>query len=899
MSDVRDRGARHGERGDSQWSEGPTISSRERISDLDSEGDSEGDAEEDADGDPGRTRSAQVVRHEPKARGRRGSAARDADAQRSADASDDARSGSAARPSGSSATLMGARAQTPEPAPEQADLYREMLESAPVATALLDRAGLITGCNKAFADLIQVPASAVAGEPLLGWLARASGREGFGRAFIGLRDKEPGRGFVLDLAIRPHLGPVVDCVVRSTRLSTGHVSVTCQRASTKAVSPEAELGLAVTRSLDALDQGVLLVDPDGKVVHQNPAAVKLLGDGLAGRSFLELADPASVHNLTRALHVARSGSWQGEVDLRRLDGEPLPVELSLAAGTGPAVVLLRDLRERRRRAFEARLAGQVDRCLVAAADPRSSVMDACAALASGLGAARVSMVVRHRGAWERWALHGEAPQRAVPLSGREPPPQWATGEHVETTEELDGDVISVFGPPAPGTRPREDAVRVLLRAPAGLVGHLLLTPGAQEWDARDQTLIAGLAAQIALGLANGLLTLETRELAAYQAMVLDQGSVLIDSLDAEGRVVTWNRAGEEVLGVPAAQAVGQRFGIEVAPAVEAEQWEALWTELSEKGTVARQITLLAADQREVPMHVEGRLLRDAVDESPDALGGMPAAGRAAATSPDGAEGGSEGGTVRGAVLVGLDLTERRGLERQILKSQKLAAVGLLAAGIAHEINNPLSGVVGYSKLLLEKPLPDPIRERVQKIADSGERCRKIVEGVLLFSRQQDGGVRRKVDLRTLVDRVIAIGEYQWRMHNVRVIREADESVEIMADADQLEQVLLNLLSNAVDAMPHGGAIRVSLRRLADASACLSVADEGHGIPEEIQARIFDPFFSTKEIGKGTGLGLAISYGIVQDHGGDIVVQSTHGRGAEFVVTLPAQGDPPTPSEASA
>ena len=259
----------------------------------------------------------------------------------------------------------------------------------------------------------------------------------------------------------------------------------------------------------------------------------------------------------------------------------------------------------------------------------------------------------------------------------------------------------------------------------------------------------------------------------------------------------------------------------------------------------------------------------------------------------------EGTAVRGAVIVGLDLTERRGLERQILKSQKLAAVGLLAAGIAHEINNPLSGVVGYSKLLLEKPLPDAIRERVQKIADSGERCRKIVEGVLLFSRQQDGGVRRKVDVRTLVDRVIAIGEYQWRMHNVRVMREADDSVEIMADADQLEQVLLNLLSNAVDAMPHGGAIRVSLRRLADGSACLSVADEGHGIPEEIQARIFDPFFSTKEIGKGTGLGLAISYGIVQDHGGDIVVQSTPGRGAEFVVTLPAQGKPDAPAEAPA
>jgi len=136
-----------------------------------------------------------------------------------------------------------------------------------------------------------------------------------------------------------------------------------------------------------------------------------------------------------------------------------------------------------------------------------------------------------------------------------------------------------------------------------------------------------------------------------------------------------------------------------------------------------------------------------------------------------------------------------------------------------------------------------------------------------------------------MDRVIAIGEYQWRMHNVRIIRERDESSPVMADADQLEQVVLNLLSNAVDAMPRGGTVRVSLWRDED-FATLSVADEGHGIAQEIQDRIFDPFFSTKEIGKGTGLGLAISYGIVQDHGGDIVVESKPGQGAKFIVRLP-------------
>ncbi len=749
-------------------------------------------------------------------------------------------------------------------------LFREVLQMAPVATAVLDRAGLVVACNRAFVELVQVPARKAVGEPFLGWLARSGEREGFGRAFMGLREKEAGRGFQLDVGLVPELGPRVECRVRVSRLADGHTTVTCQPATDQALSPEAELGLAVTRSLDALDQGMLLVDLDSKIVHANPAAVKLLGEGIAGRSFLELADPDSVPQLMRALTVARAGSWQGEVDLRRLDGEPLPVELSVAAGTGPAVVLVRDVRERRRRAFEERVISQVDRCLVSSPDPQRSVMAACAALGGGLGCERIAVLVRVGGAWVCWPWEDGAARRPVPLgqldppAGVVPPAVWDAAEELEPIEPGDPLARSCLGP----LDARHVAFRVPLRAPSGVAGHLLLVQGLETWDARDRSLIGALAGQIALGLANGLLTIETRELADYQAMVLDQTTVLLNSVDAEGRVVTWNRASEQTLGILGAQAVGQRLGVEIAPALDPRQWEALWSTLLSEGVVAREVTLLGnaslpADKREIPLHIEARLLRD--DEQ-----------------------------IRGAVIVGLDLRERRGLERQVLRSQKLAAVGLLAAGIAHEINNPLSGVVGYSKLLLERSLPDNVREKVEKIAQSGERCRKIVEGVLLFSRQQDGGERRTVDLRALIDRVLAIGEYQWRMHNIRIIRELEPSVVISADADQIEQVVLNLLSNAADAMPRGGTVQVALRHTTEGGAELTVSDQGHGIPEEIQARIFDPFFSTKEIGKGTGLGLAISYGIVQDHGGDIAVQSSPGHGATFVVTLPATSKPLSP-----
>ncbi|MGB1277700.1 MAG: two-component system sensor histidine kinase NtrB, partial [Nannocystaceae bacterium] len=371
-------------------------------------------------------------------------------------------------------------------------------------------------------------------------------------------------------------------------------------------------------------------------------------------------------------------------------------------------------------------------------------------------------------------------------------------------------------------------------ASSGVVGYLMLWRRGGDLTRQERGLLTQLAPQIGLGLANGLLVLETEALATYQSMLLDQTTVMLNSLDAQGRVVRWNRASEQLLGFSEEQAHNQRFGIEVARSPDPESWQDFWQELLERHALARELMVTDVRGARVPLHVEARVLRE-----------------------------SDSDTVRGAVLVGLDLRHRRALEDQVLKSQKLAAVGLLAAGIAHEINNPLTGVVGYSKLLLEKQLDPRIRQMVEKISVSGERCRKIVEGVLLFSRQKDG-VRRTFDLCQLIERVVSIGEYQWRMHNVTVLRELMPGpVQLVADADQIEQVLLNLCSNAVDAMPRGGTLQIALTRHDAQTLRLSVTDDGVGIPDEVKARIFDPFFSTKEIGKGTGLGLAISYGIIK------------------------------------
>ncbi len=741
-------------------------------------------------------------------------------------------------------------------------LFRQVVDALPLATLVLDRFGIVAAANAAWCELLQLREDGCVGEPLLTWIGRSSEREAFGRAFMSLRGREVGATFAVDLTLVPALGPATQVLARACRLTAGQVVVSCEAAGVTTEAPEAELGRAVTRSLDALDQGVLLIDGEGRIVHANPAARDLLGEAVVGRSFLSLADPGAVEDLSRALALGRAGGWQGEVELRRVDGEPVPMELSLAVGAGdgaPGVVLLRDLRERRRRAFEERLVAQIDRQLATSPEPRDAVLAACVALARGLGAHSVAVLARVGGGWERWVVRKEEASSIEQLGGEgEPPASWsASGGFVEVRPG-DPAVERWFGSVARGA----SGGRVPLRTPGGVVGHLLLVrPDPVAWSPRDRALMGTLASQISLGLSNGMLTLETRALAAYQAMILNQTSVLIDSVDAEGRLVTWNRASEQLLGYAAGEALGRRLGVEVAATPDPAAWARIWQTLVAEGVFSTEISLCARDGKEIPLHLEGRLLR-------------------------------EDDAVRGAVLVGLDLRERRALEGQVLRSQKLAAVGLLAAGIAHEINNPLSGVVGYSRLLLDRrDLREDIREKVEKIAQSGERCRKIVKGVLLFSRTQDGGTRGDVDLRTLLDRVVAIGEYQWRMHNVRILREANEPVTVHGDVDQLEQVILNLLANAVDAMPRGGSVRVDLRRSADDGAILTVTDEGPGIPAEVQSRIFDPFFSTKEIGKGTGLGLAISYGIVEDHGGDIVVESAPAAGATFTVRLPKDGRP--------
>ncbi len=235
-------------------------------------------------------------------------------------------------------------------------------------------------------------------------------------------------------------------------------------------------------------------------------------------------------------------------------------------------------------------------------------------------------------------------------------------------------------------------------------------------------------------------------------------------------------------------------------------------------------------------------------------------------------------------------------QAQLVQSAKLAAVGQLAAGVAHEINNPLTSIIGFTHLLLEDLPPDhPMRTDLETIDREAARARQIVRGLLDFARA-GAPVLVSVDLNALVEEAVMLVCTRSVLAKISLTKDLSPLPPMMLDANQIKQVLVNLLNNAVQAMPGGGRLTVATRlteREIDGvyrqMAAIYVSDNGVGISPENLDRIFDPFFTTKEVGQGTGLGLSVSYGIVEKHNGRIEVESVPGVGSTFIVLLPTDG----------
>jgi two-component system NtrC family sensor kinase len=265
----------------------------------------------------------------------------------------------------------------------------------------------------------------------------------------------------------------------------------------------------------------------------------------------------------------------------------------------------------------------------------------------------------------------------------------------------------------------------------------------------------------------------------------------------------------------------------------------------------------------------------------------------------------EGTAIAGALGIVRDVTDEKRLTEQLMQQEKLAAVGQLVSGVAHELNNPLASVMAFAQLLLAAPSGAPHDKRaIDAINQEAKRAAKIVSNLLTFARQHQPE-RTITDLNRVVDDTLELRRYALRIAQIEIENNLDPSLPITwADPFQLQQVALNLITNAEHALSNwDGARKITLSTEREGDfIVLRVADSGPGIPAEHLSRIFNPFFTTKPVGEGTGLGLSISDGIVREHGGRIRAESRVGRGATFIVELPftppPTDDPPLAGEST-
>jgi PAS domain S-box-containing protein len=419
---------------------------------------------------------------------------------------------------------------------------------------------------------------------------------------------------------------------------------------------------------------------------------------------------------------------------------------------------------------------------------------------------------------------------------------------------------------------RVQGVHYLIPCVSKQMGIAVLALGRKErgepLSSEDMALLSAVAAQVATAIENGRLYQQLKAQAEQVERMRQSNENILESLDnglavvdADRRVIRWNRALEHVSGIPRREAVGRSLADLLSPS------------LADAIETARRGSPSGAALYRVPLTLArgnadtGRLVDVVV---------VPLQG-------DGA-----GVGVEGSIVVFEDVTSRARLEEQLQISDKMASIGLLAAGVAHEVNTPLTGISSYTQMLLDRADPeDPQTKLLEKIERQTFRAAKIVNGLLTLARGgQSASERAPVDLNTVVNDVLSLLEHQFRTVNIQVRRDLAAAPPVVFGTEhKLQQVFLNLFINARDAMPRGGWLSVTTRAEGD-WATVEVSDTGAGIPTEHLSRIYDPFFTTKALGQGTGLGLSITYGIVGEHDGRITCDSRPGEGTRFTLALP-------------
>jgi len=355
---------------------------------------------------------------------------------------------------------------------------------------------------------------------------------------------------------------------------------------------------------------------------------------------------------------------------------------------------------------------------------------------------------------------------------------------------------------------------------------------------------------------------------SFLTNLLESSVNCIIAADTKRTVIFFNRAAEKLTGYRAKDVIG-KFSVTrfYPPGVAKDIMEKLRSdEYGGKGKLENlEIKLRTKKGEEIPVMVSASIVY-------------------------------EGGKEIAYLGIFTDLREKIEMESKLhktkvmLQAEKMASLGSLAAGVAHEINNTLGGILIYASLIMEEfgESNDPRGEDAKKIVDEAIRCREIVKSLLEFGRQTECQFE-PVDINQAVNDALFLLENQVLFHNVKIMKGLGSSLPlILGDPNQLRQVFVNMMVNAAEAMAEtGGTLTVTTGINSDHSSIfITFQDTGIGISPEIQSKIFDPFFTTKEVGKGTGLGLSVSYGIIQSHHGDIQVKSEVGKGCTFTIFLP-------------
>ncbi len=367
-------------------------------------------------------------------------------------------------------------------------------------------------------------------------------------------------------------------------------------------------------------------------------------------------------------------------------------------------------------------------------------------------------------------------------------------------------------------------------------------------------------------------TVELQEEKDLAQKYLDVAGVIIVVIDADQNVNLVNKKGCEVLGYEEKESIGKNWFDLFVPErirdeVKAAFVKLIGGEVKPVEYFQNPVLTKSGEERMIAWH--NTVLKD------------------------------EGGRIYATLSSGEDITEKVMLEQQIRQAEKLAAIGQLTSGLAHEIGTPLNVIAGRAEYMLRKMSPeDPLRENLERIIHQIERITRIVSQLLSFTRTKPLEIR-PIRLAPMLQGVLSFFDLQMEQNGITTALDCPETLpEIMADSDQLQQVCFNIVLNAIQAMPQGGKLTIHASQtvprqqredlIKDQYIKIEIADTGIGISPEHLSRVFDPFFTTKEAGKGTGLGLAVSYSIARNHGGWIDVKSREGEGSVFSLYLPVK-----------